>query len=199
MKCTTENPNTLFEEFRYPITEKLRDNINWDKVFSVILSYQSTHNENMMRFVKSYLVSKALERYSNGYLTYVNQNGWDFETPEGLKIELKSQLKSFNKKSENTSDIVIKNMQGEVADLTRIQKTFDYLLILEPGLAALTDWETCLPYLKESADTVKVKLEFRHLDFFKQTHQVKNLNVNLANRIEEAIEKSLDDIDKFFD
>lgn len=199
MKCTSENPNTLFEDFKFPIAEKLRDNINWDKVFTVIQSYQSSHNENMMRFVKSYLVSKAIERYSNGYLKYVNQIGWDFETPESIKIELKSQLKSFNKRNETTADIVVKNMQGEIANLTKIQKTFDYLLILEPGLAAVTSWETCFPYFRERSDTINVKLEFKHLDFFKKIDRVKDTKANLADRIDEAIEKALDDIDELYE
>ena len=194
-KCEATNISRLFEENRFAISEKLRDNIDWNKVFSTIVSYQYTHNGNMMRFAKSNLVCLALERWSNGYLDYVDQIGYDFLTADGYKMEMKSALSMFHHKSETTADIIMKNMNGSIADLSKVQKTFDFLLLLEPGYAAVTDWETAFPYFKENSDTIKVKLDFKHIEFIKRIQKIKNLNYDLADRFDEAMQLALDDID----
>lgn len=197
-KCESTNISRLFDDNRFSISEKIRDNIDWDKVFSAIISYQYTHNGNMMRFAKSNLISKGIERWSNGYLKFVDGTGHDFVTADGYKVELKSGLSMFHPKSQNTTDIIVKNMNGSVADLTKYDKTFDFLLIVEPGLAALTDWETAKPYFKENSDTIKVKLDYKHIEFIKRIHSIKNTKSDLADRYEEATQKALDDIDKAF-
>ena len=197
-KCKSTNISRLFEDGRFSVSEKIRDNIDWDKVFSVIVSYQYTHNHNMMRFAKSNLISKGIERWSNGYLKFVDETGHDFVTADGYKVELKSGLTMFHKKAQNTASIVVKNMNGSVADLTKYEKTFDFLLIVEPGLAALTDWETAQPYFKENFDTIKVQLDFKHIEFIKRIQNIKNTESDLADRYEEATQKALDDIDKAF-
>lgn len=197
-KCSSTNISRLFEDNRFSISEKLIENIDWNKVFSTIVSYQYSHNGNMMRFAKSNLISLGLERWSNGYLKYIDGTGVDFMTADGHKLELKSGLSMFHHKSENTADIIVKNMNGSIADLTKMEKSFDFLLIVEPGYAAVTDWKTAFPYFKENSDTIKVKLDFKHIEFIQRIHQVKNLDYDLADRFDEAMQLALDDIDYAF-
>jgi hypothetical protein len=189
---------TLTDQFEFNITKKLRDNIDWDMVFSVIQSYKSTYNENMLRFVKSHLISKAIQKYSGGYMEYVNQTGYDFITKDNFKIELKTGLKIFQKRKQQTSDIIISNTQGQSTDTKVFEKTFDYLLMVEPGMAGVTSWEKMRPYIKPRGDCFKAQIPMTEIEIFKVEHSVEDFNFDLSDRIEEALDKALLDIEKKF-
>lgn len=187
---------TLMNHFEFPITKEFRDNVDWDKVFTIIESYKSTYNENMLRFVKSHLISKSIERYSKGYLKYVNQIGCDFLTPDNVRIELKSGLKMFQKRKQQTVDIVISNTQGQSTDTKVFEKTFDYLLLIEPGMVGITTWEKMRPFVRPKGDCFKAQIPMSEIELFKQTDKIVSFNYNLSDRIEEALDKALDDAEK---
>ena len=54
-----------------------KNNVNWDKFFSVIDTLGSTMNGQKDRFDKSDIIEMALDAYSNGAIQYVNDDGVD--------------------------------------------------------------------------------------------------------------------------
>ena len=67
---------------------------NWTKLFSKISSIENGDTPTM-RMLKSDIVSKMLEAYSN--MIYVNDNGNDFILPDDTRIELKTKKNIFLK------------------------------------------------------------------------------------------------------
>jgi len=201
-ECETSNTSNVIHAlfgYKFDATQNLNNMVNWDKVFTAIESFKDHYNDNMMRFVKSNLISMCIEEWSNGYLKYVNQTGYDFITSDNLKIELKSGIKVFHFKSGRTTDLVMKNMNGSVADLSKVQKTFDYLLLVEPGYAAVTDWNTTQKYMEEKSDAIRARIPLEELDIFKRVDTVKSTEINLTDRVYEALKQTIRDIDGFFE
>lgn len=200
-ECETSNTSNLLHTlfgYKFDITHKLNEVVEWNKVFTAIESFKDHYNDNMMRFVKSNLISMCIEHWSNGYLKYVDGIGYDFITTDGYKIELKSGVKMFQWKSNNTSSLIMKNMNGSVADLSKIQKTFDYVLIVEPGYAGITDWNSARKYMVEKSDAIKAKISLEDIDIFRKTERVKYTEIFLTDRIYEAMRKTIKDIDSFY-
>jgi len=54
-----------------------RDNVDWNKFFSVVDTLGTTMNGQKDRFDKSDIIEMALDAYSNGAISYVNANGVD--------------------------------------------------------------------------------------------------------------------------
>jgi hypothetical protein len=131
-------------------------------------------------------------------MNYVNQTGYDFVTSDNIKIELKTGLKIFQKRKQQTSDIIISNTQGESTDTKVFEKTFDYLLMVEPGMAGVTSWEKMRPYIKPRGDCFKAQIPMSEIEIFKVEHSVEDFNFDLSDRIEEALDKALLDIEKKF-
>lgn len=197
MKCEGKNPSCLWiDDFQFPISKELKYNIDWDKVFSMITSYKTEYNERMMRFVKSELISLGLERWSNNYLTYVDEIGYDFVNPKGIKIEMKSGLKLFQFRAGTTVDIKISNTNGQSSHDKEIEKTFDYLLLIDEQQCTLTSWEKARPYMTSVGDGVKAKIPLEYFDVIKINGIVKDVDINLADRIQEAMNTALDDLER---
>ena len=102
-KCKSHNIENLlmilFDDYQYEITKYLQANVQWDKVFSVMISYKDFFNKPTLRFVKSDLICKAIEKFSNQKLVYVDEVGYDFIMQEygNTKLELKTQMQIFVK------------------------------------------------------------------------------------------------------
>jgi len=195
---TASNINTLFnvtDEFDYPITKELRDGIDWKLVFSLIESYKSTHNERMMRFLKSEIIARGIEEFSNGQLKYVDKVGYDFVMPQsGIRIELKSGLKMFQPRAWSTVDIKLSNTNGQSSHDKEFIKTFDYLLIVEPGTAGLVSWEKVQPYVRSVGDGFCAKISLECIEIFKKGSDVVDLDIDLSDRAEEMIKQCIRDI-----
>lgn len=195
---TASNINTLFnvtDEFDYPITKELRNDIDWNRVFSLIESYKCTHNERMMRFLKSEIIARGMEDFSNGLLQYVDEIGYDFIMPHsGISIELKSGLKMFQYRAHTTVDIKLSNTNGQSSHDKEFIKTFDYLLIVEPGTAGVVSWEKVRPYVRSIGDGFCAKIPLRHVEIFKEGSDIVDLNIDLSDRAEEMIKQCIRDI-----
>ena len=202
VKCTSEPINTLYTimgDYTYDITPFLKENINWNLIFSLMISYKSTHNLNAMRMIKSHLTAKTIEKHSNGKLIYVDETGYDFVIPEkNLKIEMKSGLKMFQHRAETTVDIKMSNTNGSSSDGKEYSKTFDYLLIIEPGLVGVTTYEKLKPYSKSVGDGFSAKIPMKEIEFLYRVSNYKVTPMNLSNRFDEMIEQSITDIEKLY-
>ena len=79
------------------------------------------------RFLKSEVMSRAIQLSSGGELVFVDEVGYDFVLNGNVRIELKSQKKAFNVGG-NTAKLKLKNTQHEAQALT---KTFDFLMVIQ--------------------------------------------------------------------
>jgi hypothetical protein len=198
VKCSAEPIETLYTimgDYTYDITPVLKNNINWSLIFSLIVSYRVTYNERTMRMVKSHLISKAVEKYSNGKLIFVDETGYDFDMPEqNLKIEMKSGLKLFQPYAGTTVDIKISNTNGTSSDGKEHKKTFDYLLLIEPGLVGVISYERLKPFIRSVGDGFSAKIDTSEIELFSRISNYKVTDINLSNLFDKMIENSLQEI-----
>jgi hypothetical protein len=189
----------MMEDYDFDISKKLQTLVEWDKVFATILSFKDSYNDNMLRFVKSNLISMGIEKWSNGYLEFVDGVGYDFVTSDGDKIELKSGIKMFQWKAMTTTPLIMKNMQGKAADentdLEFMTNTYDYLLVVEPGNVAITSRDKVTEHLLAKGDHISAKVPLKDMEFFMRVDRLYQTDMKLHDRIYEAMNKSLDDID----
>ena len=192
VKCSAEPIETLYTimgDYTYGVTPVLKNNINWSLIFSLIVSYRVTYNERTMRMVKSHLISKAVEKYSNGKLVFVDETGYDFDMPEqNLKIEMKSGLKLFQPYAGTTVDIKISNTNGNSSDGKEHKKTFDYLLLIEPGLVGVISYEKLKPFIRSVGDGFSAKIDTSEIELFSRISNYKVTDINLSNLFDKMIE-----------
>jgi len=134
--------------------------INLEEFFGCVYATNTTQmKSNAFKTIRTWLQEKSFAKWSDGLLQYVGdyKDGVDFISENNVKFEMKGKLKMFNKNG-STSSIVLKNFQG---DNKVIEKTFDYMLLVDTGSMALgiTDWETVEKriYYTPKSPTAKVK------------------------------------------
>ena len=134
--------------------------INLEEFFGCVYATNTTQmKSNAFKTIRTWLQEKSFAKWSDGLLQYVGdyKDGVDFISENNVKYEMKGKLKMFNKNG-STSSIVLKNFQS---DNKVIEKTFDYMLLVDTGSMALgiTDWETVEKriYYTPKSPTAKVK------------------------------------------
>ena len=134
--------------------------INLEEFFGCVNATNTTQmKSNAFKTIRTWLQEKSFAKWSGGQLQYVGdyKDGVDFTSEDNVNYEMKGKLKMFNKNG-STSSIVLKNFQG---DNKVIEKTFDYMLLVDTGSMALgiTDWETVEKriYYTPKSPTAKVK------------------------------------------
>ena len=134
--------------------------INLEEFFGCVNATNTTQmKSNAFKTIRTWLQEKSFAKWSDGQLQYVGdyKDGVDFISENNLRLEMKGKLKMFNKNG-STSSIILKNFQG---DNKVIEKTFDYMLLVDTGSMALgiTDWETVEKriYYTPKSPTAKVK------------------------------------------
>ena len=134
--------------------------INLEEFFGCVNATNTTQmKSNAFKTIRTWLQEKSFAKWSGGQLQYVGdyKDGVDFISENNVKFEMKGKLKMFNKNG-STSSIVLKNFQS---DNKVIEKTFDYMLLVDTGSMALgiTDWETVEKriYYTPKSPTAKVK------------------------------------------
>ena len=183
--------------FEYEITPYLIGSVDWNKIFSTIISYREDYNDNSGRFLKSDIVSAAFERFSGGKFKYIDENGCDFYLPEKkCRIELKSGIHIFQtSRAFSTVEIKLKNYNGNA---TVLEKTFDYLMIVEPQMVGVISYEKLQPYIYSKSDGLYCKIHLKDIELFKESYNVQHTNNNLTNIRKKIIESCLDEIDVLY-
>ena len=164
---------------------------DWTKLFSKIGSINNGDTPTL-RMLKSDIVSKMIESYSN--MMYVNDNGNDFVLDDGTRIELKTKKSLFLKTKQKTSNITIMNTRGG----SERGKTFDFLLLIQtekPYRVAYIDWETLqehTTYIEDACIAKEIpynKLTFIDTDFFDWELQTEpwDLQVSVMEMIESKL------------
>ena len=142
-----ENVSTLLFGHEYDITPYLKENVQWNKVMSVIVSFRENYNDFAGRFLKSTLIHNAIERYSNHKLHYIDDIGCDFYVPEKkVRLEFKGGIKLFQHRAKKTVEIRLKNFNGNV---TELEKSFDYLVLCDGDTIGVVSYDNILQYYKK--------------------------------------------------
>ena len=188
-----DNVSTILFGHDYEITPYLKESVQWNKVMSVIVSFKENYNDYAGRFLKSTLVHKAIERYSNNKLKYIDEIGCDFYVSEkNVRLEFKSGLKLFQPRANKTVEIKLKNFNGNA---TELQKSFDYLMLCDGNTAGVVSFENILPHMFNKADGIYCKIPHRFIEFFVETNDVKVTNINLTDFQQKIIDMALNEID----
>lgn len=146
--------------------------VNWKAFFSFLeneINNDDALNTSTGRFKKEEMISLAIQEFSNNKLKYVNQQGYDFITSSGDKIEWKTQKfclltkKGKSKKTNSTNQIKLINTLAQ--DSSRAEMKFDYLVIMDTGnfnsyCVYVVDKKTIIDnnMLKAVSDGVVIKL-----------------------------------------
>ncbi len=183
---------TLFGH-EYDITPYLKENVQWNKVMSVMVSYKDDNNDYAGRFLKSTLVHHAIERYSDRKLKYIDEIGCDFFVPEkDIRLEFKGGLKMFQHRAKTTVEIRLKNFNG---NKTSLEKTFDYLMMCDGSTVGVVSFENILPHIYNKDDGIYCKIPHKVIEFFIETKNIKNTDINLIDIQNKIICEALDKID----
>ena len=196
-KCESDKKNILFvDEEMSLIKNFLLENVDWDLVFSVMVSLKRTFNSGSETFVKADIICKAIEESSNNKIVYINEIGCDFYIPElDIKMEMKSGQSIFSNKKKKTAAIKIKNLRGlkNLEDI-KLKKTFDFMLLLEPDRSAIITFANVTKELKIYSDGIGTKANISDLEIVKEVYSIKNTNISLTNRYEEMIKSTINDV-----
>jgi len=183
---------TLFGH-EYEITSYLKDNVQWNKVMSVMVSYKNKYNDFAGRFLKSTLVHYAIYRFSNHKIKYIDEIGCDFFVPEkNIRLEFKGGLKMFQHNAKTTVEIKLKNFNGYE---TPLEKTFDYLVLCDGNTVGVVSFENILPYTSRKDDGIYGKIPYNVIEFFIETGKIKDTKINLIDIEKRIIEEALDKVE----
>ena len=188
-----ENVSTLLFGHEYDITPYLKENVQWNKVMSVIVSFRENYNDFAGRFLKSTLIHNAIERYSNHKLHYIDDIGCDFYVPEKkVRLEFKGGIKLFQHRAKKTVEIRLKNFNGNV---TELEKSFDYLLLCDGDTIGVVSYDNILQHTYNKTDGIYCKIPHNVIEFFIETGDVKVTDTNLTDFQNKIINSVLDEID----
>ncbi len=198
MKCKSDDVSNLFmDDFHYKITKYLKENVDWDLVFSVCASLKRKYNTGAETFVKSDIVSETIVQASNGKLQYINEIGCDFYIQElDVRIELKSGQDIFPKCGKRyTGSLKVKNFRSlKNYEEAVMEKTFDYILMLEPMKCGIVSYENIQDNFEIFSDGIGVKVDVTKIDFIKEVSEVKDTNILLFDRYEMMKKQIIEDI-----
>jgi len=145
-----------------------KDNVDWNKFYSLVDTVGTTLNSPKDRFEKSDLFEISLEIFSDNKIKYVNKQGADHEIPD-LKIFTEMKFSSFglyknSRRKGLIANPIIKsirlvNTNGK-AKPTALPSTYaPYLLLTDLNGAVIIDTET----LKEYLDFGEGNIEARNI------------------------------------
>jgi len=115
-----------------------------------------------------------------------------------LKIEMKSGLKLFQPHARTTVDIKISNTNGKSSDGEEHKKTFDYLLLIEPGLAGVISYDRLKPFIRSVGDGFSAKIDTSEIELLSRISNYKVTDVNLSNLFDKMIDSSIQEIGNFY-
>jgi len=196
--CISAEVPSLFRDDIDYVTQYLIDNVDWNLVFSVMLSLKRKYNTGAETFVKSDIVSETIEQASNGKLKYINDVGCDFYIGElDVRIEMKSTNSNIFPKTGKkfTSVVKLKNFRGlKNINIDSMSKTFDYLLLLEPLKCGIVSYENLIPYFEIYTDGIGAKADVNDIQFIKEVAEVKTTNILLFDRYEQMKKQIIKDV-----
>jgi hypothetical protein len=189
---------TLFENDSSVVKQYLIDNVDWNLVFSVMISLRRKYNTGAETFVKSDIVSESIEQASNNKLKYINEVGCDFYIPElDVRIEMKSSNSNIFPRTHKryTTSLKLKNFRSvKSVSIDSMEKTFDYLLMLEPLKCGIVSYEKIVPHLEIFSDGIGAKVDVYDIEFVKEVSKVTTTDILLFDRYEQMKKQIIQDV-----
>jgi hypothetical protein len=136
----------------------LRQHVNWNHFFSLVRAIGDSLNDRKGRFIKSDLLEMAVEAYGSERIKWVDQEGWDHEIDQRLKVEMKHQATSlFTKGGKPKSHVGVIRMQNTLGGKVRtLHRTFSFLLITDLQSAAVVDFTTVAKAVVAKKDVIQI-------------------------------------------
>jgi len=181
------------------LARELAENVDWKNFFEMRHSVGSQLNDRTLRFLKSIIQDKAIEKMSDGRVQYVDLIGQDHQFKK-YRIETKcgtnvlTTAKGKEKKKCVTGSIKLNNTLGSSHGRI-LPDTFDYLMIVDNDAVAIVKRENLLPHITSGGDGLSVKLPYSTLEWVVKPKEFdhdnfKNIqSVNVLEQLYEMIEK----------
>ena len=188
LQCSSDEVPSLFKPNIDFVTQYLIDNVNWNLVFSIMSSLRRKYNRGAETFVKADIVSEAIEQASNGKF-YIKEID--------IRIEMKTTNSNIFPKvgKKFTSVMKLKNFRSlKTIDIDSMNKTFDYLLMLEPLKCGIVSYEKLIPYFEIYTDGIGAKADVNDIQFIKEVTEVKTTNILLFDRYEQMKKQIIKDV-----
>ena len=181
------------------ITSWLRSNVDWNRFCTLVNEIGTELNERKLRFDKSDLFEKSLEKFSNGLMKYVNQEGVDHILPDGTTVEMKyTQDCLFTTKTQKqkdfVSDLQLMNSRGGSEGRTLPETYAQYLLICDNNAIAVVPTNLLEPYLENAGDGIKTKkLPINVIQYVATPKDIKINSINsvLCKRMRTNLHKTI--------
>jgi len=117
--------------------------------------------------MKGEVVCSALEMCSGGQAKYVDEVGFDMLVGV-TRVEVKTEFGIIHKNMSRTKKIQLKNIRAGVGEVPNLQRTFDYLLIINTGtpfVSAFATWETVDRNQEPTSDQIQCQLKSSDIVF----------------------------------
>lgn len=143
------------------LAEWLKQNVDWDRYFSLVHSLGAQLNAPKLRFDKSDLLEQGLAKFSQGLIQWVDQRGCDHILPDGTKIEMKFDSFSLhtNKRKDKKKTVKEIRLVNTLAggENRVLEPTFDYLLISDVKSVAVVAYSALTPFVEAKKDVIALK------------------------------------------
>lgn len=173
--------------------EKLKEYLSKIKILTNINMF----NEPSRRFAKSEIIENCLINNVYPEMQYVNALGHDL-LYNGIKISVKTQNGAFQKRRENTKQIVLANLHGKNVKSKLRHVDYDVLMIISPDQSALAvaDKDDVEPYTKRASSQFKCQIPFKKLSFLAEpVYNKKNTDAEeVENKIKKIHQHYINDI-----
>ena len=156
---------------------------DWPFFFHSVKCLGSQFNEPSWRMMKGEVICAALEISSYGHAKYVDEVGYDMLVGD-TKVEVKTEMGIIHSNLKRTKKIQLKNTRPRLGVTPVLEKTFDYLLIVNtssPYVSAFATWETVEKNQKPTSDQIQCQLMSEDLVFITPHYGV-NLSEEVSSR-----------------
>jgi hypothetical protein len=194
-----ENPmNKLLEDTSQDhVVKYIKRVLDFRPIYCMNNTLTHRYNERMVRFVKSELLSRTVQRASREKIVYVNETGYDFFLPElDIKVEFKSGINIFGRpNSSNTATMTLDNTNGQDSRKKVYTKKFDYLLLIDVNRSGIIKYEDIQPFIKYTGDGRRIKLPKSKIEIITQSTEVfSDKKIYIDDRIDQAMNQMIDEV-----
>ena len=176
-----------------------RDEISgwdWSFFFHAVKCLGNEFNEASWRMMKGEVVCSALEMCSSGQAKYVDEVGFDMLVGH-TKVEVKTEFGIIYKNMSGTKKIQLKNIRAGAGEVPNLQRTFDYLLIINTGppfVSAFASWKTVERKQEPTSDQIQCQLSSGDIVFTTPRNGVSiSENVNSGSSLKEYVKRGFND------
>jgi hypothetical protein len=198
-----------FDVYENPMTKLLEDTtqdhvvkyikrvLDFRPIYCMNNTLTHRYNQRMVRFVKSELLSRTVQRASREKIVYVNETGYDFFLPElDIKVEFKSGINIFGRPSSaNTATMTLDNTNGQDSRKKVYTKKFDYLLLIDVNKSGIIKYEDIQPFIKCTGDGRRITLPKSKIETITQSTEVfSDKKIYIDDRIDQAMNQMIDEV-----